>query len=236
MEYPAFHRPSCAVFFLVLLLALTGRAAAQEPPDEQVDRIVAYPEAKLLARYPGVARRAESQLDIMLAGGDYVRFEDTCPAGDNEGKCHNYELVNYSPKAKIAVLRVQYFEWHTAILIDVESARQFDSDHMPHISSDGRYLAVVESSLMNEEYIVQVIEHRSGGFALVANNLDDDSCQFKRWESNTAFIIVCLDKAGQYREKRVASGSNQRWSVRLTGKASSEEEFNRLANQSYDYE
>lgn len=236
MQRRAFPLAFCAAFGLATFLALAGEAPAQDQPDEQTDRIVAYSEAKLLARYPGIARRTAGRLDVMLAGDDFVRFDNTCPEAYSEGKCHNYDLVNFAPVAKIAVLRVQYYEWHTAILIDVESARQFDADHMPNISADGRYLAVVESNLMNEEYIVQVIEHRSGRFSLIADKLDDDSCQFKAWQSNTAFTIVCQDKAGRYREKRVAPDGDQRWSVRLTGNPSSEEEFNRLANESYETE
>jgi hypothetical protein len=187
-----------------------------------------------LSRYPEIGRRSGSRLDIAVAAGDYFRFEDTCPAASQDAKCHTYELVNYAPGSNLVVLKVGFFEWSRALLIDSESGRQFETDELPNISVDGRYLAVVIADPMSDTFNVEVIRHDREGFFLVGDKLDSEPCRFKEWRAGYAFAIVCKNPEGDYREERVSSQGGEKWSAASTGVAASEEEFEALDARAYE--
>jgi hypothetical protein len=214
-------------------------AQAQDAPAANsgaAPAVIAHPEAKLLSRHPDIAQRPGSRLDVTLAAGDYLRFEDTCPGTSEDSKCHTYELVNYAPARNLAVLEIGFYEWHRALLIDTESGRQFEAEDLPYVSADGRFLAIVQADEISTTFNVQIIRHDRAGFFLVADKLDTEPCQFKEWRSDAAFAMICRDTAGNYREKLVTPQGDETWRVSLTGRVAPQQELEMLSKQAYESE
>jgi hypothetical protein len=138
---------------LALVLLADSQVTAQYScPDQgrfwNPDKCTAFLEQRVLEKFPGLFSRDGQRLVVRFANGQQKVFVSGVRQKGSESSYIEHVFLDYFPKIQYGLLRINYWEGRTELLLNMRTGESIDIHDDPVFSPDGFRFAVAEDNGM----------------------------------------------------------------------------------------
>ncbi len=196
----------------VAVLALAAMAVAAPSVAQRVDAAFQLCmvggtcdlEAKAIAEAKGRARREGGRLEITLANGTLVAFDDDPPSGDADLEIALWSYLGNWGELGSHVILQQRYESDECTLVSDATGRRTEIHDLPVPSVDGSYFATVPLLIEGDGgERAQVWSRTRGGYRMEAE-IPSDGCawEWATWTPRGRLRLTCASGGDSCYERR----------------------------------